>query len=139
MSLRVNEVMTQPPTAVAIDATLRAAARTMRDLDIGDVVVVEDGRPVGIVTDRDIVVRGLALGLDAETTGIGDICSRDLATLSPKDSVDDAERLMREKSLRRVPVVEKGTLMGVVSIGDLARVRDPDSALAEISAAPPNR
>jgi len=139
MSLRVNEVMTQPPTAVAIDATLRVAARTMRDLDIGDVVVVEDGRPVGIVTDRDIVVRGLALGLDAETTGIGDICSRDLATLSPKDSVDDAERLMREKSLRRVPVVEKGTLMGVVSIGDLARVRDPDSALAEISAAPPNR
>jgi CBS domain-containing protein len=139
MSLRVEEVMTQPPTAVAIDATLRAAARTMRDLDIGDVVVVEDGRPVGIVTDRDIVVRGLALGLDAETTGIGDICSRDLATLSPKDSVDDAERLMREKSLRRVPVVEKGTLTGVVSIGDLARVRDPDSALAEISAAPPNR
>jgi CBS domain-containing protein len=139
MSQRIEELMSQPPTAVASDATLRAAARTMRDLDIGDVVVLEDGRPVGIATDRDLVVRGLAEGRDPERTPVGDVCSRDLATLSPKDSIDEAVQLMREKSLRRVPVVENGTLRGVVSIGDLARSRDPGSALADISAAPPNR
>ena len=138
MAQRIEEVMTLNPTVIPVDATLSAAARAMRDLDIGDVVVATEGRPVGIVTDRDIVVRALAEGLGPETS-VREICTRELTTLPAKGSVDDAIELMREKSLRRLPVVNGDVLVGIVSIGDLARKRDPGSALAEISTAPPNR
>ena len=111
----------------------------MRDNDVGDVVVMENSKPCGIVTDRDLVVRGLAVGKDPENTMLGEVCSRDLTTVSRKDPIEDAVRLMREKALRRLPVVEKGVLVGVVSIGDLALERDRDSALADITRARPNR
>jgi CBS domain-containing protein len=70
---------------------------------------------------------------------VGEICSRDLTTIEPTASVEQAVRLMREKALRRLPVVDKsGDVVGIVSIGDVAVERDPRSALADISAAPPN-
>jgi len=139
MAQRVEEVMTPNPTTLPASATVTSAARTMRDNDIGDVVVLEESKPCGIVTDRDLVVRGLAAGKDPENTMLGEICSRDLTTVSRKDLVDDAVKLMREKALRRLPVVDNETVVGVVSIGDLAVDRDPDSALADISRALPNR
>jgi len=92
----------------------------------------------GLVTDRDLVVRALAEGRDSATTKLGDICSKDLVVLSPGDSVDDAVRVMRERAVRRIPVVEEGRAVGIISIGDLAIERDADSALADISVAPPN-
>ena len=83
--------------------------------------------------------RALAEGADPNTTAVGDICSRELTTLKPTDSVGQAVRLMREKAVRRLPVVEDtGWVVGIVSIGDLAVDRDRRSALADISAAPPN-
>jgi CBS domain-containing protein len=91
------------------------------------------------VTDRDIVVRALADGREASATTLADICTRDLETLSPEDSASDAVRLMSSKAIRRVPVVEDGKPVGIVSIGDLAIEQDPDSALADISEAKPNR
>lgn len=92
----------------------------------------------GIVTDRDIVIRALAVGKDPSETLLGEICSRDLQTVSAEDSVGDVVRLMSEKAIRRVPVVEEGRPVGIVSLGDLAATQDPDSALADISSAPPN-
>jgi CBS domain-containing protein len=119
-------------------ASVIEAARAMRDSDIGDVIVMESNKVCGIVTDRDIVVRAIADGQDPATATLGDICSRDLTTLSPIDTVEDAVQMMRDKAVRRLPVVEGNQVVGVVSLGDLALERDPNSALGDISAAPPN-
>lgn len=134
----IREVMTPSPRTLDIRATVQEAARTMLDDDIGDVIICDGGTICGIVTDRDITVRAVAQGRDPAVTSVGDICSAEVATLSPDDSVDDAVRLIRDKAVRRVPVVEGGKPVGIVSIGDLAIDLDSRSALAEVSAAPPN-
>lgn len=138
MAQRIKDVMTENPICLPESTTVVEAARSMRDSDVGDVIVLEDDRMCGIVTDRDIVVRALAEGRDPNSTRLGEVCSRDVATLSPEDSVGDAVRIMRERAVRRVPVVDGGDPVGIVSIGDLAIERDTDSALADISAAPGN-
>jgi CBS domain-containing protein len=131
--------MTQKPLTLQTSDTITAAARTMRDGNIGDVVVLEQGQIRGILTDRDIVVRALAEGMDPSRTTVGEICSKELTTLAPSDSIAQAVSIMRDKAIRRLPVVEDGHPVGIVSLGDLAVERDPDSVLGGISAAPPNR
>jgi CBS domain-containing protein len=138
MDQSIRDVMTPNPRMIGSSASLIEAAQTMREHDIGDVVVLEDRRLGGILTDRDIVVRALAEGRDPEKTKVGDICSRDLTTVSPTDSVGYAVRLMRAKAIRRLPVVEEGQVVGIVSLGDMAIEKDRRSVLGEISAAPPN-
>jgi CBS domain-containing protein len=121
-------------------ATVGQAAEAMRMIDAGTVLVSDDtNQLVGIVTDRDIAIRAVAEGRDPKTTSVGEVASKDLQTLSPMDSVADAVRLMRERGVRRLPVVEAGRPVGVVSIGDLAQERDPGSVLADISRAPGNQ
>jgi len=139
MAQSVRDVMTANPIALPATSSVVDAARTMRDANIGNVIVVDNGQICGIVTDRDITVRGVAEGKDVSSLKLRDICSQEITTLSPTDSVDDAVRLMREKAVRRLPVVEGGKPVGIVSLGDLAVERDPHSALGNISAAPPNR
>jgi CBS domain-containing protein len=135
----IRDVMTTNPETLPESTTVREAAEAMRANDIGDVVVVDDnGQLSGILTDRDIVVRVVAEGRDPRATRIGDIASRDLTAVSPDDPVGRAVQLMRDKAIRRLPAVDKGKPVGIVSIGDLALDRDPGSALADISAAPPN-
>jgi len=139
MNDNIRDVMTDSPCAVNVTTSITGAARAMRENDIGDIIVLDGDRLYGILTDRDIVVRGLADDKDPRTTAVGEICSRELTTVQPSDSVGTAVRLMRERALRRLPVVdERGTVVGIVSLGDLAVERDPRSALADISAAPPN-
>jgi CBS domain-containing protein len=139
MAERIRDVMTTDPQTLPESAIVREAAETMRAHDIGDVILSDDnGQLTGILTDRDIVVRVVAEGRDPRATRIGDIASRELTAVSPDDPVDRAVQLMRERAIRRLPVVDKGKPVGIVSIGDLALDRDPDSALADISAAPPN-
>jgi CBS domain-containing protein len=138
MAQTIRDVMTTHPITFPATSSLVEAARAMRDSDIGDVMVTENGRLCGMVTDRDIAVRGVAEGHDVSSLTLGDICSRQLTTLSPMDNVDDAVRLMREKALRRLPVVDGGKPVGIVSLGDLAVTQDPHSALGNISAAPAN-
>ncbi len=135
----VRDIMTPEPRALDCTASVLDAAELMRENDIGDVVVLDHERICGIVTDRDLVIRVLAERGDPSTVTVGDICSRDLTTIAPTASVGDAVRLIREKAIRRLPVVEEGgTVVGIVSIGDLAVARDRLSALGDISAAPPN-
>src|SRR5213076_2853420 len=105
MTRQVRDLMAEPVT-VPFDTTLTEAARLMRDADIGDVIVAAQGRPNGLVTDRDIVVRGLAEGHQPNNTTVGEICTRDLATVSPEDPVERAVELMRQLAVRRLPVVE---------------------------------
>ena len=135
----VHDVMTLKLTTLPMSASVRDAARAMHDANIGDVLVIDNDKLRGIVTDRDLVIRALAAGREPASTTLADICSQELSTVSPTDSVDHAIQLMRQKALRRLPVVDNGRAVGIVSIGDLAQNRDPQSALGEISAAPPNR
>jgi CBS domain-containing protein len=139
MARTVEEVMTTNPRTVNADATVLEAAQVMRDSDIGDVIVVEDGEVTSIVTDRDIAVRGVAEGRDAESTTVGEIATTGVKAIDPDASVDDALRMMREHDIRRLPVVKNGRPAGIVSLGDLAVEREPDSTLADISAAAPDQ
>ncbi|AYY15684.1 CBS domain-containing protein [Actinobacteria bacterium YIM 96077] len=116
------------------------AARAMRDANVGDVLVVEQDVLHGIVTDRDIAIRVLAERADPNETTIGGICSEAIAVVTPVTPFDEAINLMRGRAVRRLPVVdENGRPLGVVSLGDLALARDPESLLAEISMAPATR
>lgn len=136
---RVREVMTANPVVVPKDASVLDAARLMRDRGIGDVIVIDGDETEGIVTDRDIVVRAVAEGSDPGRVRVEEVLSGELATVAPDDPVERAIELMRQKAIRRIPVVEAGKPVGVVSIGDLAIERDADSALADISEEPPTR
>ena len=138
MARSVNEVMTHDPRTVDAGDTLAEAARVMREADVGPVLVVEEGRVTGILTDRDIVVRAVADGRDPQSTTVREAYSSDLVSLTPDQDLDDAVRLMREHDVRRAPVVQDGRPAGILSLGDLAVERDSDSALADISAASPN-
>lgn len=139
MPQTVRDVMTTDPVTLRRDAAVVEAARAMRDNSIGDVLVLDGGRVCGIVTDRDIAVRTVAEGRDPKGTRLGEICSGTLVCVSPTDTVERAVDLMRERSLRRLPVVDGDRPVGIVALGDLAVERDPQSVLAGVSAAGPNR
>jgi CBS domain-containing protein len=138
MAQQVRDVMTAGPVSLPPDASATEAARQMRDHDTGAILVVEGQDLLGIVTDRDIVVRAVAEGIAPDDCRIGDICSRDPVTLSPDQPVEEAIQVLRDHKVRRIPVVEDSRPVGIVSIGDLALARDRESALADISAAPAN-
>jgi CBS domain-containing protein len=137
----IREVMTASPQTVDLGATIKDAARLMQHNDIGVVVVVDGAteRVAGMLTDRDVTIRAVAEGRDPNTTTVGQVYSSEIATLSPSDNVQDAVRLMRERGVRRLPVVQDGRPVGVVSLGDISVEADPGSVLADISAASPNR
>ena len=97
MNNDVRDIMTPNPYTIESTESVMNAAQLMRRSDIGDVIVLDDKRLVGILTDRDIVVRALAEGRDPESTPVGDICSRELTTLSPHDAIEDAMAVMRDK------------------------------------------
>ncbi len=134
----IRDVMSPRPRALDVDASVLDAALVMRREDIGDVLVLDAGELYGILTDRDIVIRVLAEGRDPSQVRIGEACSHELATIGAEESVGQAVRLMRERAIRRLPVTENGQVVGVLTIGDLAVERDSRTALADISAAPPN-
>ncbi len=134
----VRDVMTADPVALEAETSVTEAAQKMKERDIGDVIVLEGDRLCGVVTDRDIVVRALAEERDPGATKLGDICSREVVTVAPGDDLTTAGDVMRQKAIRRVPVVEGGRPVGILSMGDLAVERDPNSALGQVSAASPN-
>lgn len=140
MTQHVRDVMTSDPMTVEPQASVQAVARMMRDEDIGAVLVTEGGRLRGLVSDRDLVVRAMAEGGDPDRTTVAQACSEDLVTVGPDDDLILAVQVMREHSVRRVPVVDRESHpVGIVALADLAMERDPGSALGDISAARPNQ
>jgi CBS domain-containing protein len=138
MADTVRDVMAESPWHVEPSDSVEDAAKRMRDEDVGALLVVEDEELKGIVTDRDIVVKAVAEGDKPGKAKIEDVCTADTTTVEADASIDDAIKAMREADVRRLPVVEDGKPIGIVSLGDLAIERDKDSALADISAAAPN-
>lgn len=135
----ISDVMSAPVRTVSPDTSVEEIARIMRDDDLGDVIVAENEHLVGIVTDRDVVVRCVAGGGDPASHTAGEICSSDVATVPPQSGIRDAVNTMRQGAVRRLPVVDHDRVVGVVTMGDLARVVDQGSALADVSSAEPNR
>lgn len=139
MPQRIREVMTPDPKTLPKTATVKEAAELMRDDDIGDVIIVNAHKKLyGILTDRDIAVRVVPTGEDPGSVTLEDVATKDVASLGPEATVEEAVALMRDRAIRRLPICEDGKPVGVVSLGDLAIERDPQSALADISAAPPD-
>lgn len=138
MTQYVRDIMTRDPVTVEPQTSVTAVARIMRDQDLGAVLVTDGDDLRGLVTDRDLVIRSLAGGGDPEHTTVAGACSDDLVTVRPDEALDHAVEVMREHAVRRVPVVDEGHLVGIVSLGDLAMERDPESALGDISVARPN-
>jgi CBS domain-containing protein len=137
----VREVMTALPETVSTTTTVAEAARLMAEGHFGDVLVTQGkkDRVVGIVTDRDITIRAIAADLDPATTPVEKIMSRDLAIVAPTDTVHEAIDRMRSADVRRLPVVEDGVALGIVSLGDLSSAVDTGHALADISKASPDQ
>ena len=127
----IKDVMTQNPTSCDPSTTVVEASKAMASEDVGSVPVVKDGRLVGMVTDRDIVVRVLAEGRDPSSTTVGEIASSDLETVSPDDDLETALRKMASSKVRRLPVVEGDQLVGIVAQADVARQGD-DSETGQV-------
>ena len=116
--MNIRDVMTPNPRTVSPDDSIESAARIMRDEDTGAVPVVQDGRPVGMLTDRDIVIRAVAEGGSGRS--VRDVVTERVISVSPDASTHEATELMSEHQIRRLPVVENDRLVGIVSLGDLA-------------------
>jgi CBS domain-containing protein len=137
----IRDVMTTDLVTVGPDATAAEAARAMRDRSIGPVLVVDGDTIRGILTDRDITVEAVAAGKDPETTKVIDLCTANVQTVTPETSVEDAVQLMQDNSIRRLPVVEDGKAVGIVSLGDLTVEIDDSTAgqmIQDISTDSPN-
>ena len=132
---RIQDIMTAKPHTLAATDTLQSAATSMASHDIGSLPVCEQGKPIGIVTDRDIAVRGVAKGLPP-TTGVRDVMTTQLHTCQAATSVEQVLAAMGDAQVRRLLVVDDaGQLVGIVALGDLAtrQSKDVDEALREIS------
>ena len=123
--MNVRDVMTSNPRTVSPGDSIQVAARIMKEEDVGVVPIVENGKTVGIVTDRDIVIRAVAEG--GSDRAVREIATTDLVFVRPDSSTRDAEKLMSERQIRRLPVVENGRLVGIVSLGDIAVKEGKDS------------
>jgi CBS domain-containing protein len=129
----IRDLMTTNPQTVEPSTPIVEVARVMRDADVGPVPVVEGDRLVGLVTDRDIVVRVVADGNDPSSTTVGEIMSTDLVTVDPDQPLDEALRLMAAHQVRRLPVTEEdGRPVGIVAQADIARELGDDRATGQV-------
>ncbi len=122
---RIKDVMTPHAKSILPDTTLVAAAIIMRDLNVGSLPVCEDNHVIGIVTDRDLTIRGLACSYNPEVTPVRFVMSDDVACVFAGQDAEEAARIMEMKQVRRLPVLNlDNELVGIVSLGDLAASTD---------------
>lgn len=129
--IKCRDIMTSNVRTATLDMTLREVAVVMRDGDMGAIPVVEKGKLVGIVTDRDIVVRSIAEGKDASAP-VGEAMTTEIFSVGPDDFAFEAIRLMGDKQVRRIPVVdESGALAGIIAMADIALEMEDEREIAE--------
>jgi len=121
---KMRDIMSAAPVSLPATATAATAARAMAERGVGVVLLTTDGELTGLVTDRDITVRVLAEDRDPAATSIADICTTGLCVLGPDDDLDQAARLVRDRAVRRIPIVADGVAVGIVSVADLALEQD---------------
>ncbi|TLZ44154.1 MAG: CBS domain-containing protein [Methanobacteriota archaeon] len=118
----VVEIMTSTPITTTADATIAAAAKVMREMDIGSLVVLDSDRPTGIVTERDIVTKVAAADQKPSQVHVKDIMTSPLVAVNPHEEVVEAAKLMSQRKIRRLPVVQDGKLIGMVTENDILRI-----------------
>ncbi|QGG46291.1 CBS domain-containing protein [Heliorestis convoluta] len=116
----IRDIMTTDVTSLRSDQTLVDAAKTMSSLDVGAMPIVDNGKCVGIITDRDIVIRAVANGQDVNSTKIQSVMTKDLITASPDTDIHEAADTMAEHQIRRLLITDRDKLVGIVALGDLA-------------------
>ena len=121
---QIRDLMTENPSSCERGTPVAEAAKVMARENVGSVPVVQGGKLVGVVTDRDLVVRLLAEERDPQSTTVGEIASSDPVTLAPDDELDKALQLLARHQVRRLPVVEGERLVGIVAQADIARHAD---------------
>jgi CBS domain-containing protein len=131
--MKVQDIMTRDPETVGPGAYVGDVAKLMRDLDVGIIPVVSDDELKGVITDRDITIRVTAAGLNPFEVSVQDFISPNPVTVSPGDDIEKAREIMSEHQIRRVLVTDGKTLVGIVSLGDLAtKDRSEDTATGEV-------
>jgi CBS domain-containing protein len=123
----VREAMTAAPRSIESGETVVAAARMMASEDVGSLPVVETGKLVGMVTDRDLVLNVLAKGLDPSKVSVAEVASENPVVASPGEALDAALQRMAQEQVRRLPVVDDGELVGILAQADVARTAQPSS------------
>lgn len=136
--MTIKDIMTDPAIVVNEETSVEEAAKVMRQHNIGSIPVVDtDDALVGIVTDRDIVIRNMARGLDPKTHSVNEIMTRDVSCVTPDADLCEAAYIMANDKVRRLPVVEGERVVGLVALGDLSTISDfrfeAGEALCEIS------
>lgn len=122
MAKNVRDAMTSNPRSIEPSTMVADAAKLMKTEDVGSLPIVEGDQLVGMVTDRDIVIRVVAERKDPQSTTVGEVASRDLVTVDPEQDLDEALRLMAQHQVRRLPVAEEdGRLVGILAQADVAR------------------
>jgi CBS domain-containing protein len=129
----IRDIMTRNVECVWPDDTLQEAALRMKELDVGPMPVCDYDRVVGMLTDRDITVRAVAEGRDPRSTRVRDVMTRNVVSCSEDDAVEEAARLMQERQIRRLLVLDRDKrLIGIVSLGDLAAEAEDPYRMAEV-------
>ena len=123
---KVRQAMSRDPRSVGESTSVQEAARLMKEQDVGSLPVVEDEMLVGIVTDRDIVILGVAVLSDVSSLSVMDVASHELTTVAPDQDLDEALRLMAQEQVRRLPVVDGDRLVGILAQADVAREGDEE-------------
>src|ERR1051325_4212742 len=128
--MKVQDVMTPEPQCCMAEDSLQRAAQFMVDCDCGEIPVVDNERkPVGVITDRDIACRAVAKGLNTAQMTVSDVMSTPVVCVRPDDDLDECCRLMEQKQIRRVPVVDlNGRCCGIISLADVAKKLADDSS-----------
>lgn len=119
---RVEDYMTKEVVFVNLTESLQSAAAKMAERDIGSIVIVQEGKPIGIVTERDFVRRVAALGKDPRALTVTDIMSTPLVTVGPECDINTAAKIMTDNNIKRLPVVEGERLVGILTSFDIAKV-----------------
>lgn len=119
-----RDIMTTPAETLAPTATLTEAAQQLRDLNVGSLPILDGDHLLGVVTDRDIVVRGIAEGLDPSNATVAEVATGAVVTVDVDDDAEKVARIMGERQVRRVPVLDGGKLVGVIAQADVARDLD---------------
>ncbi len=118
--MKVREIMSKDIACLRSDDSLERAAQLMKQYNCGSIPVCTQDKIIGIVTDRDIAVRSVATGEDTAHRQVGDVMTKDVVFGSPEMDVNDAARLMSDRQIRRLPIVEDNSLIGIVALGDIS-------------------
>ena len=131
MAKRVRDAMTEDPRSIGASEPVVDAARLMREQHVGSLPVTDNEKLVGMITDRDITTRVVAEAADPKMISVGDVYSRDLISVEPDQDLDEALRLMARHQVRRLPVIENGSLVGIVAQADIA-LRENEKMTGEL-------